>query len=42
MIIVGVDFHPEFEQMAREDYGTGELQENRLTHHEETESSTVL
>jgi hypothetical protein len=28
MIIIGVDFHPEFQQMALVDTDTGEFQEN--------------
>jgi hypothetical protein len=35
MIIIGVDFHPEFQQMALLDTATGELQEKRLAHPEE-------
>ena len=30
MIIIGVDFHPEFQQIAFVDTDTGELQERRL------------
>ena len=37
MIIIGVDFHPEFEQMASVDTDTGEFQEKRLAHREEAE-----
>jgi len=37
MIIIGVDFHPEFQQMASVDTDTGELQEKRLAHREEAE-----
>ena len=37
MIIIGVDFHPEFQQMASVDTDTGEFQEKRLTHREEAE-----
>ena len=37
MIIIGVDFHPEFEQIALVDSDTGELQEKRLAHREEAE-----
>jgi transposase len=37
MIIIGVDFHPEFQQIASVDTDTGEFQERRLTHREETE-----
>ena len=38
MIIIGVDFHPEFQQIAMVDTGTGELQERRLNHPNEAES----
>jgi transposase len=37
MIIIGVDFHPEFQQIASVDTETGELQEKRLGHREEAE-----
>ena len=37
MIIIGVDFHPEFQQIASVDTETGELQEKRLAHREEAE-----
>ena len=37
MIIIGVDFHPEFQQIAWVDTETGELQEGRLQHREEAE-----
>jgi transposase len=37
MIIIGVDFHPEFQQMASLDSDTGEFQEKRLAHREEAE-----
>jgi len=37
MIIIGVDFHPEFQQAALVDTDTGELQEKRLAHREEAE-----
>jgi len=37
MIIIGADFHPEFQQMAFVDTDTGELREQRLTHREEAE-----
>ena len=30
MIIIGVDFHPEFQQIALVDTDTGELEERRL------------
>ena len=32
MIIIGVDFHPEFQQIAFVDTDTGELEERRLHH----------
>ena len=38
MIIIGVDFHPEFQQIAAVDTETGELQERRLGHASEAES----
>jgi transposase len=37
MIIIGVDFHPEFQQIALVDSNTGEFQEKRLVHREEAE-----
>ena len=37
MMIIGVDFHPEFQQMASVDTDTGEFQEKRLAHREEAE-----
>ncbi len=37
MIIIGVDFHPEFQQIASVDTETGEFQEKRLVHREEAE-----
>jgi len=37
MIIIGVDFHSEFQQMASVDTDTGELQEKRLAHREDAE-----
>lgn len=37
MIIIGVDFHPEFQQIASVDTDTGEFQEQRLVHREEAE-----
>src|SRR5579864_4676023 len=37
MIIVGVDFHPEFQQIASVDTKTGEFEERRLQHREEAE-----
>lgn len=38
MIIIGVDFHPEFQRIASVDTGTGDFQEKRLTHREEAEN----
>jgi hypothetical protein len=38
MIIIGVDFHPEFQQIAWVDTDTGEFQEKRLAHREEAEN----
>src|ERR1700720_1331398 len=35
MTIIGVDFHPEFQQIASVDTDTGEFQEKRLAHREE-------
>ena len=37
MITIGVDFHPEFQQIASVDTETGEFQEKRLAHREEAE-----
>ena len=37
MIIIGVDYHPEFQQMASVDTETGEFEERRLQHREEAE-----
>ena len=37
MIIIGVDFHPEFQQIALVDKETGEFQEKRLAHPDEAE-----
>ncbi len=37
MIIIGVDFHPEFQQIASVDTATGEFEERRLQHPEEAE-----
>jgi len=37
MIIIGVDFHPEFQQIALVDTESGEFQEKRLMHREEAE-----
>jgi hypothetical protein len=38
IIIIGVDFDPEFQQIAFVDTETGELQEWRLNHPNEAES----
>ena len=38
MIIIGVDFHPGFQQIASVDADTGEFQEKRLGHREEAET----
>ena len=38
MIIIGVDFHPEFQQIAWVDTDSGEFQEQRLRHREEAET----
>jgi transposase len=37
MIIIGVDFHPEFQQIALVDSNAGEFQEKRLVHRAEAE-----
>jgi hypothetical protein len=37
MIIIGVDFHPEFQQIAAVDTDSGEFQEKGLAHREEAE-----
>jgi hypothetical protein len=37
MIIIGVDFHPEFQEIASVDTDTGEYQEKHLAHPEEAE-----
>ena len=37
MIIIGVDYHPEFQQIAWVDTETGDFQESRLQHREEAE-----
>jgi len=37
MIIIGVDFHPEFQQIALLNTTTGEVEERRLAHPEEAE-----
>jgi hypothetical protein len=38
MIIIGVDFHPEFQQIASVGTETGEFQEKRLAHREDAET----
>jgi len=38
MIIIGVDFHPAFQQIASVDIETGDFQERQLTHREEAEN----
>jgi uncharacterized repeat protein (TIGR03803 family) len=38
MIIIGVDFHPEFQQIASVDTESGEFQEKRLAHRKEAET----
>ena len=38
MIIIGVDFHPEFQQIASVDTATGEYEETCLLHREQAES----
>jgi len=38
MIIIGVDFHPAFQQIASVDTESGEFQEKRLAHPEEAET----
>jgi transposase len=42
MIIIGVDFHPEFQQIASVDTDTGEFQERRLAHREDAEKCRGL
>jgi transposase len=37
MLIIGCDYHPSFQQIAFVDTDTGELEERRLEHREETE-----
>ena len=37
MIIIGVDFHPEYQEIASVDTDTGEYQEKRLGHPKEAE-----
>jgi transposase len=38
MMIIGCDYHPGFQQIARLDTETGELRERRLAHREEAEA----
>jgi transposase len=38
MIIIGVDFHPEFQQIFSVDTDSGEFQEKRLVHREDAET----
>jgi transposase len=38
MIIIGVDFHPEFQQIDLVDTDTGDFQEKRLAHREDAET----
>jgi hypothetical protein len=42
MIIIGVDFHPEFQQIAFVDTDTGELEERRLHPRIKPKRSTAL
>jgi len=37
MIIIGVDFHPEYQEIAAVDTDTGECKEKRLAHPKEAE-----
>ena len=37
-IVIGVDFHPEFQQIASVDTESGEFQEKRLAHREDAET----
>ena len=37
MIIIGADFHPEFQEIASVNTDTGEYEEKHLTHPEEAE-----
>ncbi len=38
---IGVDFHPEFQQIAAVDTDTGEVQEKRLAHREDAEAFSL-
>jgi hypothetical protein len=42
MIIIGVDFHPEFQQIALLNTTAGEVEEKRLAHPDEAEKSLNL
>ena len=42
MIIIGVDFHPEFQQIALLNTTTGEVEEKRLAHPTRRRSITVV
>jgi hypothetical protein len=42
MIMIGVDFHPEFQQIAPVDTDSGEFQEKRLGHREQARSVPKL
>ena len=42
MIIIGVDFHPEFQQIAVLNTTTGEVEEKRLAHPGEAEKFSML
>jgi hypothetical protein len=42
MIIIGVDFHPEFQEIASVDTDTGEYQEKHLAHPNDLAATGVL
>ena len=42
MVIIGLDYHPGFQQIAFVHTETGKFQERRLQHHEEAKRSTVI
>ena len=42
MVIIGADFHPQFEQIAWLDTDTGEFKQQRLQHREEAEWLTTF
>jgi len=42
MIIMGVDFHPEFQQIASVDTDSGEIEERRLQHAEEARCEELV